>query len=276
MEQFKNEYENNFLLIDLSYFIFHNYYAKKRYFQIQKKETDNLINDDEFLKVFSNFDNKIDEIKKKLKLNSKTIIIFAKDCQRCNIWRNNIYPEYKKSRKVDNEVGPFFKYTYSNIINKYNYIECNNCEADDIIGIISKNMIKHNNLCRIKIITGDHDYLQLLDNEGYIEIYDLKCKSLKEKSLGDSKKDLLHKILMGDKSDNITAIHSKLGPKTALKYINNQDELDKKLLDSSIKEKFELNSQLIDMDKIPENYKQNIENEFIKLWKKISSNHFTA
>ena len=271
MEQFKNESNVDFLLIDLSYFIFHNYYAKKRYFQIQKKDVDDLINNKEFLEVFSNFDNKINEIKKKLKLNSKIIVIFAKDCQRCNIWRNDIYPEYKKSRKVDNEVGPFFKYTYSNIINKYNYIECNNCEADDVIGIITKNMIKYDKICKVVIITGDHDYLQLFDDQGRIEIFDLKCKSLKDKSLGNSKKDLLNKILIGDKSDNITAIHTKLGPKTALKYIDNENELKKKLEDLSIKEKFELNSKLIDMDQIPEIYKKNIKNEFMKLWKKICS-----
>ena len=270
MEQFKNECGNNFLLIDLSYFIFHNYYAKKRYFQIQKKETDDLINNEEFLKVFSNFDNKINEIKKKLKIDSNTIIIFAKDCQRCNIWRNEIYSDYKKSRKVDNEIGPFFKYTYSNIINNYNYIECDNCEADDIVGIITKNILKYDLLCHITIITGDHDYLQLLDNEERVKIFDLKCNNLKDKSLGCSKKDLLHKILIGDKSDNITAIHSKLGPKTALKYINNQNELNKKLENLSIKEKFEMNSTLIDMDKIPERYKQNILNEFMKLWKILS------
>ena len=271
MENFYNP-GIEFLFIDLSYFIFHNYYAKKRYFQIQKKNIDNLIEDEEFLKLFANFDNRINEIKKKLKLSSNTIVIFAKDCQRCNIWRNNIYPDYKKSRKVDNEIGAFFKYTYSNIINKYHYIECDNCEADDIIGIITKNIVKHK--CNIYIITGDHDYLQLIDDEQYIRIYDLKYKNLKDKSLGNSKKDLLHKIILGDKSDNISSIHPKLGPKTALKYIENENELKIKLQDSSINKKFEINTKLIDMDKIPTNYQENIKNKFMKLWKHIYNTIF--
>ena len=77
-----------------------------------------------------------------------------------------------------------------------------------------------------------YSYLMMMD---LLEIYDLKCKDLKDKSLGCSKKDLLHKIIIGDKSDNIPPIHAKLGPKTALKYINNEDELKKKLKDPLIK-----------------------------------------
>jgi 5'-3' exonuclease len=137
-------------------------------------------------------------------------------------------------------------------------------------------MIKYDKVCKVVIITGDHDYLQLLDEEGRVDIFDLKCKSLKDKSLGNSKKDLLHKILIGDKSDNIKAIHTKLGPKTALKYIDNENELKKKLEDLSIKEKFELNSILIDMDKIPDKFKENIQSEFSKLWIKILSNDFST
>jgi len=263
-----NKYGVEFLLIDLSYFIFHNYYAKKRYFQIQKKDTNDLINNEEFIKVFSNFDNKINEIKKKLKVPHNVVIIFAKDCQRCDIWRNDIYPDYKKSRKVDNEIGPFFKHTYLNIIQKYNYIECDHCEADDIIGIITKKIV--NKYCHIYIITGDHDYLQLLDNEGYVRIYDLKCKSLKDKSLGNGKKDLLQKIIIGDKSDNIRSIHKNLGPKTAIKYIENEVELKKKLQDPIINKNFEMNSQLIDMDQIPLIYQNNIFDKFNTLWSTIS------
>ena len=255
--------KTEYLFIDLSYFIFHNYYAKKRYFEIQKKDIVDLINNEEFIKVFSNFDKKINEIKKKLKLQKNVIVIFAKDCQRCNIWRNELYPDYKKTRKVDNEVGSFFKFTYNNIINNYNYIECDNCEADDIIGVITKDIACSNSI--VNIITGDHDYLQLLDEEGFVRIYDMKLNSLKEKSLGNNKRDLLQKILMGDKSDNINPIHKKLGPKTAEKYINNECELAKKLNDPIIKSNFELNSKLIDMDKIPEIYQDNIKNKFKKL-----------
>ena len=66
------------------------------------------------------------------------------------------------------------------------------------------------------------------------------------------------KILCGDTSDNILPIHPKLGPKTAMKYINNNKELKKKCEDKIISENLNRNKTLIDMDYLPENYKNEI------------------
>ena len=212
-----------YLFIDLSYFIFYLYYARKKYFEFQKKDTTDLINNEEFLESFSNFDTKLKQIKKSLKLPEDVKIIFARDCRRKEIWRNEIYPQYKQSRKVNNEVGEFFIYVYKNLLDKYTYLENEKCEADDIIGVLTKNLYKDN---KIYIITGDHDYLQLLYNDN-VQIYTMKMKSLREKSSGDRNTDLMMKVLCGDSSDNIFAIHTKLGPKTAMKYITNEEELKK-------------------------------------------------
>ena len=243
----------NYLFIDLSYFIFYLYYAKKRYLQCQQLETTDLINNEYFMNLFNNFDKKLEEIKKKLKLKDDIEIIFAKDCKRNDIWRNELFPEYKKSRKVNNEIGEFFIHTYKNIIHKYNYISVDKCEADDIIGVLTKELYKDN---KIYIITGDMDYLQLLYNEN-IQIYDLKYKSFREKSIG-YKDDLLKKIVLGDSSDNIPSIHKKLGVKTVEKYLNDRELLQNKLKDSLINQQFMLNKKLIDMDLIPDNFIKNI------------------
>ena len=243
----------NYLFIDLSYFIFYLYYAKKRYLQCQQLETTDLINNEYFMNLFNNFDKKLEEIKKKLKLKDDIEIIFAKDCKRNDIWRNELFPEYKKSRKVNNEIGEFFVHTYNNIIHKYNYISVDKCEADDIIGVLTKELYKDN---KIYIITGDMDYLQLLYNEN-IQIYDLKYKSFREKSIG-YKDDLLKKIVLGDSSDNIPSIHKKLGVKTVEKYLNNREQLENKLKDPLINQQFMLNKKLIDMDLIPDNFIKNI------------------
>jgi len=243
----------NYLFIDLSYFIFYLYYAKKRYLQCQQLETTDLINNEYFMNLFNNFDKKLEEIKKKLKLKDDIEIIFAKDCKRNDIWRNELFPEYKKSRKVNNEIGEFFVHTYNNIIHKYNYISVDKCEADDIIGVLTKELYKDN---KIYIITGDMDYLQLLYNEN-IQIYDLKYKSFREKSIG-YKDDLLKKIVLGDSSDNIPSIHKKLGVKTVEKYLNNREQLENKLKDPLINQQFMLNKKLIDMDLIPSNFIKNI------------------
>jgi 5'-3' exonuclease len=247
-----------YLFIDLSYFIFYLYYARKKYFEFQKKDTTDLINNPEFLDGFANFDIKLKQIKKNLRLPEDVIIIFSRDCRRKDIWRNDIYPQYKQSRKVNNEVGEFFIYVYNNLMDKYIYLENNRCEADDVIGVLTKNLYKDN---KIYIITGDHDYLQLLYNDN-VQIYTMKMKSLREKSSGDRYTDLMMKILTGDSSDNIFAIHKKLGPKTAMKYITNEEELKKKCEDETIKENLDRNKKLIDMENIPENYKKEIIDKF--------------
>ena len=47
---------DTYLFIDLSYFIFYLYYARKKYFEFKEKPIDNLINNEEFLEGFQNFD----------------------------------------------------------------------------------------------------------------------------------------------------------------------------------------------------------------------------
>jgi 5'-3' exonuclease len=253
---------STYLLIDLSYFIFYIYYARKKYFEFQEKCTDNLIDNEEFLQGFGNFDLKIAQIKKKLKLPKDTIVIFGKDCRRNEIWRNELYPNYKKSRKENNEVGEFFKYAYKNVISKYTYIDNDKCEADDVIGVLTKNLYNDN---LIYIITGDYDYLQLLYDDN-VQIFNMKFKNLREKSCGNNNHDLMLKILMGDSSDNIQPIHKKLGPKTAMKYINNNELFLKKCEDKEIESNYLLNKKLIDMNEIPENYINEILNKFKKLY----------
>lgn len=247
-----------YLFVDLSYFIFYVYYARKKYFEFQKKDTTDLINNKEFLDGFADFDIKLKQIKKNLRLPEDVIIIFGRDCKRKDIWRNDIYPQYKQSRKVNNEIGEFFVYVYKNLLDKYTYLENERCEADDVIGVLTKKLYEDN---KIYIITGDHDYLQLLYNDN-VQIYTMKMKSLREKSSGDRNTDLMMKILTGDSSDNIYAIHPKLGPKTAMKYISNDEELKKKCENETIKENLDRNRKLIDMENIPENYKKEIINKF--------------
>ena len=135
---------------------------EKNILNFKKKDTTDLINNKEFLESFSNFDIKLNQIKKNLKLPEDVKIIFARDCRRKEIWRNEIYPQYKQSRKVNNEVGEFFIFAYNNLIDKYIYLENDKCEADDIIGVLTKNLYENN---KIYIITGDYDYLQLLYND---------------------------------------------------------------------------------------------------------------
>ena len=96
------------------------------------------------------------------------------------------------------------------------------------------------------------DYLQLASEN--VELYDLKYKKLTERksSFNNAEKDLFVKILTGDKSDNITGVFKKCGPKTACKYFDDRELFKKKLeTTEGSKEKYELNRKIIDFNYIP-------------------------
>tara|TARA_B100001094_G_scaffold85000_1_gene81374 strand:- start:169 stop:957 length:789 start_codon:yes stop_codon:yes gene_type:complete len=260
----------NYLFIDTSNFIFFRYYGLKKYFELKNKikyTSEELKNNDEFIVLFNNFDKKLNEIIKKLKIKDAHIY-FIRDCPRKDIWRNELYPDYKNNRLKNNDIKFYFQITYNNIIKNYNCIQIDNLEADDIIAIITKYLYTTNNYDNIYIITNDNDYLQLNYNDN-INLYNYSCKNLKDKSLGSREKDLYHKIIMGDKSDNILPIHEKCGQKTALKYINDKKLLEEKLKsDKNILNKYLLNQQLIDLDLIPENFKE----KTINIWNNFNNN----
>ena len=57
---------------------------------------------------------------------------------------------------------------------------------------------------------------------------------------------------MGDKSDNISQVLLRCGPKTALSLVKNKDELKKKLVESAdAVKKYNLNKKIISFSEIP-------------------------
>ena len=93
---------SEFLLIDGSYYIFYRYHALIQWWKHANSDVplpDNPCDSEEFIEKFKKiFISKISEIKKKLKLKNPMIMV-AQDCPRENIWRNKIFPHYKKQRK---------------------------------------------------------------------------------------------------------------------------------------------------------------------------------
>jgi 5'-3' exonuclease len=260
----------NFILIDTSYLIFYRFFALKRWWELSHAEI-NLIENDiinpEFCEKFTKtIIESIGNIKKHLKLNKdKCHIISALDCPREQIWRSELYSQYKSNRVNTLKIGDFFKQVYNedllikggvNHILKYNKLE-----ADDIISIV-KNIIRDKYPeTNIWIIANDHDYLQLLDDKTHL--FNLKYENLKQKKnvFEQPAKNLFYKIVLGDKSDNIKPVFNRCGPTTIEKYYNDPD-LFKKELDKSIsaQENYKLNNILIDFNNIP----SNIKNQFIE------------
>jgi 5'-3' exonuclease len=133
-------------------------------------------------------------------------------------------------------------------------------EADDCIAIATKHLINTIPDVKITIITADHDYLQLINDQ--TDIFTLKFKPIRteKNSSGNAECDLFCKIILGDKSDNIPRVFNKCGKKTALKLWNDKNSLREKIEKENVMEHFERNKKLIDFKEIPEN----LSNEFIK------------
>ena len=131
-------------------------------------------------------------------------------------------------------------------------------EADDVIGWLVKTLpAEHEKI----IVTGDGDYVQLL------KYPNTKLWSPNKKSYitgVDPERELLLKIIFGDKSDNIPSITKKCGEKTAFKLASNQEMLNNLFdKDADAKKQYELNDLLIDFKNIPEEYCCDIKNKVV-------------
>ena len=249
----------NYILIDLSYFIFYRYFALISWWKLAKPDDPlgNPIENKEFVEKFKKtFIDKINEIPKKLKLKSTNFtIIVASDCSRQDIWRHQLFDKYKVNRVYDDEFlgGPFFKLGYD-IIEELKIIRLSHqfLEGDDCIAIFAKDLLKEQPNYTVFIIANDMDYLQLAADN--VKLINLKYKYLTDskKWSGDPKKDLFCKIVIGDKSDDIPSIFKRCGPKTAEKYYENPELFEKQLKKENAYDNFERNKKLIDFNEIPE------------------------
>jgi 5'-3' exonuclease len=284
----------NYLFIDGSYYVFYRFHSLYNWYKLshQEENIDETLKEpyenEEFKeKYFNLFKSKLQEIPKKLKL-EKAIVYIGKDCPRKEIWRHKYIENYKGTRVIKENKNPrqffidvyekeMFEESFREIVNskrskidikpeKIKLLKCEKLEADDCIALMVNKIIEEEKDYKITIITGDLDYLQLLKNNK-IEILNASLKPLKTErnSLGCYKKDLLMKIIVGDKSDNINGILKKCGKKTAEKIVNDETgkELEKILENEEVKNKFIKNSLIIDFNSIPfelqqEFYKNNI------------------
>jgi 5'-3' exonuclease len=254
--------KNNIILIDSSYYVFHRYFATYRWFSFQKIDVnvDDIINNEIFINAFyKHINNDIKKICKKWNTNKENIV-FCLDCQRAEIWRNDIYNTYKATRAQKNN---FNKKIFS-IFNEYiklldfKYISQDRLEGDDVI-YLSQKMIKNQlellkiNDIDIIIITNDNDFLQLVDAQ--VLVYNMQFKELVKRGYNNPKIDLLFKAIYGDKSDNIQKIGAGITKEKALMLSNMQEgEREKYIKDNGYEDKFRLNMMLISFENIPKEY----------------------
>ena len=268
-----------YLLVDSSYVSFHRFFSTLIWFSNVYPHVETP--DDYDWSENETFMNHFDEtyMKNLLKFRSMYNIpfenmIIVRDCPRETIWRMNLYPEYKGTRKntcayknKKYNIGNIFKHIYHDLYPKiqeqygFKLIKVENAEADDVIAVLANQIRKIDKNRLVVIISNDNDYLQLVNERTLI--WSLQNKLLNTKVERSAEDILLKKILKGDDSENIPPVKSGIQEDFINKMLENKDSLYQWLNDNpTIREKFESNKKLIDFNEIPENIK-NIVNEQI-------------
>ena len=256
------------LLIDTSYLVFYRCFALKIWMGKSNPEINvdsgDLLEIPEFItKYRETFLTTVEKIMKRFKMSFKDVI-FLRDCSGSNVWRKQVFPEYKGNRDYTNFNGKkLFQWSYDNLLPIYvekgaRVLRFEDLEADDTCAIMVRWMSQNRPNEKIVVITNDNDYLQLLQYSN-ITLLNLKEEDLIKRSLGSPLHDLLKKVILGDKSDNIPKVFERCGEKTLLKYIDDPSELESALnKNTEYKKQYNLNRLLIDFNKIPTIYVQDV------------------
>ena len=163
---------------------------------------------------------------------TRTIVVF--DGKGGSNRRRKIFPEYKMGRKMSYRLNRAHvsltrdeekKMMIRQLNRVVEYLEClpisimnmENCEADDVIGYLSKHIYKEN---KTTIVSTDKDFLQLVDETTRVysptkkKMYD-EDKVFEEYGI-HPKNFLLFRMFDGDKSDGIPGVNG-IGMKTLIK-----------------------------------------------------------
>lgn len=240
LEKFMKKKTNKLLVVDISNIIYRNLYVAHK--QDPLDETFaywKLLVIEELLHYIDKFDvNKC---------------VIALDDLAC--WRKKIYPEYKGNRKKSRDKSKidfkvFFPIMNSfleeikNTFESFYFIKVDTCEADDVIAVLTKERWDD---YKIVCLSNDSDLNQLIKYKNYSQFNPLQRKFFNPINY---KKDLMIKIVMGDRGDNIFGIVDRCGPATAKKMLDKGlDEVFES--DENAKKIFERNKKLIDLNLIP-------------------------
>ena len=182
-------------------------------------------------------------------------------CDAQNIWRKDLYPEYKANRKdLRDEYYPQVVETMVDIKDFFNEftnvpaITVDRCEADDVIALATQTNINGS-----VIMSSDKDFIQLLDHK--TRLYSPTMSS--ERTSDNVEYDLFVKLIRGDIGDNIPSAMPNVR-ETKLKAAWDDSYQLVNIMESTnkhgnlVKDDYERNAQLIDLERQPEQYRQEI------------------
>ena len=203
-------------------------------------------------------------------------------CDSGNVWRKQIFPNYKAGRKANREKS---EHDWDAIFNMlatikneiktfmpYKVMEVESCEADDIIATLIKkvkNMIIPEHKKKILILSGDKDFIQL--HGPNVRQYN----PVLNKFVGKGEDPVIYireHILKGDRSDGIPNV---LSDDNVFIEGRRQKPLSKKKINNWVNDVFfythfteeesknyDRNRKLIDLSNIPQRIEDKINNEF--------------
>ena len=201
-------------------------------------------------------------------------------CDSKNVWRREVFPNYKAGRKAnreksDHDWNAIFA-MLGNIRSEikeflpYKVLELETAEADDIIAALVRriqNRVGPNHLKKVLILSGDKDFIQL-HNE-WVKQYN----PVLNKYVGKDENPALYikeHILKGDRSDGVPNV---LSDDNVFIEGRRQKPLSRKKIDSWLEEvlmtmteeeekNYNRNKKLIDLTCIPLELEDKINNEF--------------
>jgi len=148
-------------------------------------------------------------------------------------FRNDLFPDYKATRaKMPDDLRLQID-RIRELVDVFGLprLEKEGAEADDVLGTIARQAVV--NGLGVKIITGDRDLLQLVDDRVVVNLAGSKLSEAKDftakdvvEALGVRPDQVVdYKALVGDKSDNIPGVNG-VGEKTAIGLLEKYDSLD--------------------------------------------------
>ena len=148
-------------------------------------------------------------------------------------FRDDLYPEYKGTReKMPDELAIQIA-RVRQVVDAFNIprLEVEGYEADDVLGSLARKAVSEG--LGVKIITGDRDLLQLVNDRVVVNLPGRTLADAKD-YLADDVVEFLgvppnqvvdYKALVGDKSDNIPGV-AGIGEKTAISLLSTYPDLD--------------------------------------------------
>ena len=198
-------------------------------------------------------------------------------CDSSNVWRREIFPNYKAGRKSNRAKSEHDWSLIFDIISKvkneiktflpYKVVEVETSEADDIIAVLTGNRSWAE---KVLILSGDKDFIQL--HSDTVRQYN----PVLNKFVGQDENPTLYlkeHILKGDRSDGIPNV---LSDDNVFVEGRRQKPLSKKRINSWVEEismtfteeeqrNYDRNRTLIDLSCIPQTLEDKINNEFLNV-----------